>query len=95
MQGDEHYARPGFKVEDCNVFHIWKVSFVRVETYHAIMRGVSGTYPHIMVDGHPVFHDHAEEGNWDKDANVVLGHLFYLFLCRIKDSTQYRVRYST
>ncbi len=31
-----------------------------------------------MVDSHPVFCDHAEEGNWDNDANVVSGRPFYL-----------------
>ncbi len=78
VQGDEHYARPDFEIEDCDVFLIWKALFVGVETYHAIMRGVSSTYPHIMVDSRLVFRDHAKEGDWDKEADVVLGHPFYL-----------------
>ena len=41
IRGDKQYPRPGFEPEDCDVFQIWKTSFIGIETYHLIMRGVT------------------------------------------------------
>ncbi len=55
IQGDETYPQQGFEPEDCNVYQIWKASFVGIETYHLIMRGVTGYFPPILVNDRPVF----------------------------------------
>ena len=75
---DETYPRPGFEPEDCDVFQIWKGSFVGIETYHLILRGVTGVPAHMMVNDRPFFREHPEEGDWDEDPDVVSGRPFFL-----------------
>jgi hypothetical protein len=75
LREDNTYPPQGFENEDCDVYRTWKASFVGVETYHRIMRGVTGYFPPILVDDHPVWRDHNEEEEegegWYEDPDVV------------------------
>ncbi len=49
-----------------------------MDQFHYLVCGVSGEYPEMEEYNHPVFREHVEEGDWDKNLNIISGHSFYL-----------------
>jgi hypothetical protein len=77
-QSNDNKVRKGFDRHDQDVYHTWKASFIRINRYHLIMRGVSGWFHEEEVFKRDVYPENYDPDESDDDADLVLGRMYYL-----------------